>query len=348
MTELSVIIPYVNEWPQILFTIRSIAETLRGEGIDFEIIAVDNWCEEVEEQNRVADRGHDRMIDPDVKDSSYGLYKPGPPGVTLQLAKSHIYAMAKKHEWLKYIRYEDKLSHWNAKNVGVKASKGDFLWFMDSHVVLGKNASGMFKYYENEHKSLNGTMHLPWTYHILESQRQIYKLVTDPEKAIYHYSTLKYSTGGAGVFEVPAMTTCGMLMSREIFDRLGGWPTELGIYGGGENFVNFSCAVMGLKKWVWPYSTIYHHGDRRGYNWNYDDYHRNRTIAVFMHSGRDAAHRYIRHNFKGSSPRKLTIDFQETSLILEDHRKKIRDQTVISLDSWVAGWQESSPKFCKK
>jgi len=316
-----------------------VAEELSDEGIDFEIIAVDNWCPEVEGQNRIPDRGHDRMVDPDDKSLPYGLYKPGPPGVPLQEVKSHIYAMSRKHPWLKYVRYEDKLSHWNAKNAGVKESGGVFLWFMDAHVVLGHGAAEMFKYYRSNYSALSGTMHLPWTYHILESQRLIYKMVVDEDKALYHYSTLQYNIKDATEpFEVPAMTTCGMLMTREIYDRLGGWPEELGIYGGGENFVNYCSAILGIKKWVWPKASIYHHGDRRGYHWNYDDYHRNRTIAVFMHSGVDAAHRYIEHNVKGSR-RKITNALIKIIDGLILHREKIIDQATCSLSNWIGQWE---------
>jgi glycosyltransferase involved in cell wall biosynthesis len=337
MTELSVIIPYCNEWPQVCFTIRSIAEELHE--FDFEIIAVDNWCEEVEEQGRVPDRGHDRMVDPVHKHASYGVYSEHPPGVDLDFVKSHILAMSKKHEWLRYVRYEEKLSHWNAKNAGVAAAKGQFLWFMDSHVILGHGVSGMFKYYRDNWENLNGTMHLPWTYHILESRRLIYKTVLDHEKALYHYSTKTFN-GEAVPFKVPVMTTCGMLMARQIYDRLGGWPRELGIYGGGENFINYCCAVMGISKWIWPYGTIHHHGDRRGYNWNYDDYHRNRMIAVFMHSGIDFARRYIEHNVKGSK-RKLNQELMGLHGELDEQFCKIQKQKVIDLKEWWDKWKRN-------
>ena len=45
--ELSVIVPYVNEWPQVIFTLQAIAEDLLGR-VDFEVAAIDNFCPEVE------------------------------------------------------------------------------------------------------------------------------------------------------------------------------------------------------------------------------------------------------------------------------------------------------------
>ena len=57
--DLSIIIPFAGEYPQVLFTVQSIAESLHGK-IDFEIIVVDNYCKELETQwatarKRVAD-----------------------------------------------------------------------------------------------------------------------------------------------------------------------------------------------------------------------------------------------------------------------------------------------------
>jgi glycosyltransferase involved in cell wall biosynthesis len=338
--ELSVIIPFCNEWPMITFTIRSVAEALLGQDIEFEILAVDNWCEEVESQNRVPDRGHDHKIDPDDKSLDYGMYESDPPGVELKTVKSHIAAMANKHKWLRYIRYDDKLSHWQAKNVGVAKSTGQFLWFVDAHVVLGRGASGMFKYYRNNYEKLNGTIHLPWTYHILESQRLLYRMVVDEKKAIFHYSSKRYDKDFEDPFEVPVMTTCGMMMTRDIFNRLGGWPLELGIYGGGENFINYCSAVLGIKKWIWPFSTIHHLGDNRGYNWNYNNYHFNRAIAVYMHSGIDMAYKYIENNVVGGSRRKRIGALQLAADKLAKHRKMIERGEERYLYDWIAEWKQ--------
>ena len=45
---LSIIIPYCNEHPQVLFTVRSVLEEIRG--MDAEVIVIDNYCEEVGKQ----------------------------------------------------------------------------------------------------------------------------------------------------------------------------------------------------------------------------------------------------------------------------------------------------------
>ena len=255
MAELSVIIPYCNEFPQNLFTIQHIAQELNG--LDFEILAVNNFCNEAAAQGREQDSGFEA-----------------------------IEAAAKINPWLKSYHYKDKLSHWQAKNYGVKHASGRFLWFVDAHCIVSKDAGRlMFQHYKDNHPSLNGTIHLPLTYKILESRKLIYKLVTDLEKGIIDYRFTGWNEPSNYTVEVPCMSTCGMMMTREIYDELGGWPAELGIYGGGENFINFTLATLGYTKHVVPKGCLYHHGAKRGYNWNYNDYHRNRTIAAFIYGG---------------------------------------------------------------
>ena len=197
MPELSVIIPFVNEYPQIMFTIQSIAQELRDR-VDFEIIAVDNSCKEVEAQGRQLDG-----------------------------SGSAISGSIEVNPWLRYIIYNEKLSHWQAKNKAVEASSSPILWFCDAHCMIGRNALfNMFSYYRNHHQALNGTLHLPLTYKILESRRLIYKLVNNLEPAgevHYSFTPLRRTDGP---FRVPCMSTCGMMMTREIYDDLGGWPKE--------------------------------------------------------------------------------------------------------------------------
>jgi len=125
MAELSIIIPWCNEWPQVAFTIRNIAEELRDR-VDFEIIAIDNWSENTPGSVRPKDRSHPML-----------------------------WGTAKMHPWLKVLRYDEKLSHWNAKNLGVQNSTGKFLWFCDAHCIVGRDSLyDMFLLYRWSHRAL--------------------------------------------------------------------------------------------------------------------------------------------------------------------------------------------------
>lgn len=303
MSKLSVIVPFCNEHPQVLFTIQNIAQELRDRA-DFEIIAVNNYCDEVSKQNRIEDDAGDAI-------------KSSVPG----------------NKWLKYLTYTDKLSHWQSKNLAVKNSTGDILVFIDAHCIVARDALfKMFDYYSQHHEELNGTIHLPLTYKILESRKLIYKLQTDIDKGIVHYSFTGYRDSDVP-YEVPCMSSCGSMMTRKIYDQINGWPTELGIYGGGENYLNFVLAILGKKKWIMPGGALHHHGDKRGYNWNATDFIRNRTIASYMYGGHELARKYI-DNSKGD---KQILDniYNEVITKCQSHRNIIKAQQVINIEDWL-------------
>jgi len=324
MNKLSVIMPFVNEWPQIAFTIRSIYEQLNGR-IDFEIIAIDNFCLEVEEQGRKPDRGHNHL-------DQNGNRQQG-----------HIDAMSNKHKWLKVVKYYEKLSHWNSKNLGVRESTGDVLLFVDAHTIASDSILvGMYRYFVRHSDYFsngnNFTLHAPLAYHILENKPLIYKLVYEPEKGVVHYRFMNMPDNISTHNEVPCMSTCGMMMSREYYDFINGWPEGLGIYGGGENYLNFYSSILGTKKFIYPYGILYHHGDKRGYNWNWEDYHRNRMIATCMYGDNDMLLKYQ----QSIGCNQLTDRMMRQAVrSCEIHRmgNKAEDNKIKLIHDWVEEWE---------
>lgn len=305
--ELSVILPFCQEWPQLVFTVASIAEELRDR-VDFEIIAINNWCKELEAQLKAQGKGPDRGLD-------------------------HLDAVARGQPWLRSLKYEKKLSHWQCKNLGVENSSGKFLWFCDAHCIVSRDALvKMFEYYREHHEELNGTLHLPLTYAILEWRKLIYKLALDLPQGHVHYSFTRYRDAEKP-YKVPCMSTCGMMMTRELFDAVGGWPKELGIYGGGENFMNFTLAVLGKSINIMPGEPLRHHGDKRGYYWNNDDFVRNRCIANYMFGGRDLARKFV--DGRKGSPRVLNAIYMDVLDKCEVQREMIKAKQVISIEDWI-------------
>lgn len=311
--DLSVIIPFVNEWPLVVTTVASVSEELRGR-VNFEIIAVDNWCPEVEKQGRERDKGGD-----------------------------HLRSVARGQPWLTVLEYKDRLSHWQAKNLGVQRSSGKFLWFCDAHCIVSRDSLyNMFTYYKRKHRELNGTLHLPLTYQILEWRSLIYRLVAQPDNGYYHY---KFDQGGyvrgsaesnGDPFAVPCMSTCGMMISRELFDELGGWPTGLGIYGGGENFMNFTLATLGKSINIFPTPPLYHHGAGRGYSQAWGDLHLNRFIANYVYGGAETLDKY-KQVIKGN--KKVINKLVRTAIEKgREHRELIAPKQVIKIDQWAERW----------
>ncbi len=332
--ELSVIVPYVNEWPQIAFTLRSLAEEL--EGIDFEIIAVDNLHPVVELQQRIlADRGHARYVH---AKKNYGFYGDHPEGSLLE--GSAIKGFATLNPWLKYLRYDKKLSHWNAKRVGADIAEGEILCFIDAHCVPSRDSLKlMYIYYMQEAERLNGTIHMPLTYHILEPRKLIYKPVINLDVGELHYSFTTYRHAEEP-YEVAAMSTCGMMITKELYEYVGGWPKGLGIYGGGENFINYALAVTGKKKFIFPGGPLHHHGEKRGYNFSAYDTVANRLLALYLVCGQEMAWRMAKVSKYRPLEKILTQIFTDEDN--QKHRQLIKERTVIEIDEWVKLWMKNN------
>lgn len=290
----------------VVFTLRSIAEELWGR-VDFEIMAVNNYCEEMKKQGQEEDK-----------------------------AGGHIEGCSKGYEWLKALRYTKKLSHWQAKNLGVRESDGEFLMFIDAHCSVTRDSIfNQYNLYKEHWRELNGTLHLPLTYHILEYHKLIYKLKINWDAADVHYSFTPYRDEEAP-FRVPCMSTCGMMMHRSIYDELEGWPEIMGIYGGGENFINFTLAVLGKTVNIMPGPPLCHHGDKRSYYWNGDDYVRNRCAATYIFGGTDLARTFV-DNRKGS--RRVLYGILNSVLdSCSQRRAKVKENQKLTIQEWAAMW----------
>lgn len=357
--KLSIIIPFAGEYPQVLFTIRSIAESLIGRlRFDFEIIAVDNWCEEIEKQAlknmRLVLRSSD-LTNGLTPEAMLEITDRAWPKVTLKNKSGPaIEAVAGRHPWLKYVRYTDRLSHWQAKRRGIDAADGDIFMFIDAHCIPSANAiADMYCAYIGDH-DINpsdpdyedmlppeyykmGSMHLPLTYKIMEYRRLIYKMVVEGS---YHYYKFTGLPANNGIFEVPVMSTCGMMISRQIYDAIGGWPKGLGIYGGGENFMNYTLAVCGYKKFIFPNGLLTHHGERRDYHYLGDDQVFNRALAHYLFGGEELMRRYIEASVKNDNFRDVMA--QGVIASGKEQRQRIKSITKVDLQEWINGWQEGN------
>jgi len=311
---LSVIVPFVREWPQIAFTLRSIHEALNG--VDHEVLAVDNLQSEM-----VEDRGSKN-----VKGMEEAWKKKGDP-------------------WLHYLKYDEKLSHWQAKNYAMSKAKGDYFWFIDGHCICpgGSTMLRMYDYYIQHQNDLKGSLHLPLTYHILEPTQLMYKAVVEEKKLDYAYTFHTFSPKeykGLESILVPAMSTCGMLISKEVMEKIGGWPRELGIYGGGEHFLNYVMAVLGMNKWVFNSASLCHHGDKRGYNWNHYDYQRNRAIACYMYGDYKHLDGWVRNKAKLNGREKMSV-IRDIESSCNSHRDFISSNQVMEIEEWLDKWRDN-------
>ena len=316
MPEVSVIIPFCNEYPQIVFTIRAIAEEFIGR-VDFEILAVNNY--------------HSVLADEKIReDKSASACKTALEG----------------NPWLRVLDGPDVLSHWQAKNLAVSQARSELLLFVDAHVIPARDSLWtQFRYYQAHSNELQGSLHLPLTYQILEWRRLIYRHVVDLSIGKLYY-TFDDFRPAEQPYQIATMSSCGMLITRELYDLMGGWPAELGSYSGGEQFWNYGMALLGKKVWIWPHGTLYHHGERRGFPLYGLDIVRNQCIATYVVAGRAMAARFMQNVRIPMFPKPTIPTIEHRKLLLDDvvescrtHRELIKSRQTVSLEEWLAQWR---------
>lgn len=315
MAKLSIIIVAFNEWPQIIYTLRSVYEEFRDRA-DFEIIYVDNFPDKLDEWNKGK-----------VIDQSYEVMK---EAVQCQFLKN-----------FKMIEYRDHLSHWAAKTKAVESLKSDFFLFLDAHVVPGRDSLfNQYEYYKQHHEKLNGTLHIPITYKIIENHLLQYRMINELNKGWLGYTFTTYHHFNKP-YKVSCHSTCGCMMSRKVYDKFGGWPSMMEAWGGGENLLNFVLPVIGMNKWLIPGQPLYHDGAPRKYTYNWKGLLKNRLIAMYMIGGEKLANLYA-VNQKGDQKEISEI---VKSVILNTEvlaqRKLIESQQVIDIQSWANQWKDN-------
>jgi len=312
--DLSILVPFCNEFPQILFTLRSVVENICGR-LSFEIIVIDNYCPEVAAQGRLPDDGHDH------------LDKKGNP------VEGALKTAAKHRPWLRYMAYDTQLSHWQCKRLACAAAKADTFLFLDAHVVPGADA--IVRQFEAYQKLRDiGTLHLPLTYHILEDHKLIYKLVDERAVGNVGYTFTGYRDA-TEPYEVPVMSTCGLMLARQLYDQVGGWPAAMtGSYGGGEHFLNFTTAILGIKKFILPGTVLHHHGAKRGYSFAWGTYQRNRGIANYLFGGEEYLQRHLDHKYGNKTELKAAV-FADVVDACAAQRLWVKSRQVTTIDAWL-------------
>lgn len=275
---ISIVIPFCNEVPQVLFTAQSLYNQL--EGREFEILLVDNRSNSITTENCgkgiISDKNY--FLENDSAET-FDCYS---KDWTIKVKQRSFFDSKKifLDDKIKYLVYDEKLSHWNAKNFGVAHSKYPYLLFLDAHCELSTGAViKLLRFLKHTKNKKVGAVHCLINY-MLDSRSLEYGLV--PEKFCYRFKTAQQKNEP---YKVPIMSTCGMMMKKKVFDDIGGWSNELGIYGGGEAYIGFKLATCGYEHWIVPDAKCWHYAQDRGYSWNLWDWMRNNLIAAYTVGG---------------------------------------------------------------
>ena len=140
---------------------------------------------------------------------------------------------------------------------------------------------------------------------------------------------------------VPVMSTCGMMCPRSVIEEIGGWNTELGIYGGGEAYINWKHGTCGYNHYVHPRTRCWHYAEKRGYSWNYDDFMRNEFIAAYCVGGEEWLGKLVDQRKEKPQARVEVIDAIALDIMTKckSDRDFILSKQVMTYDEFVERWQ---------
>jgi len=182
---------------------------------------------------------------------------------------------------LKVLAYDEKPSCWQARNFGASQARGDYLLFCDSHVLLTPGSlRGALKY----HREFKGILHFGINYWLDHPERTLFQYKWQPQKFWGAWTRIKPEPPD---YRILMSGLAGTMIDRSIFQELGGFHPALGIYGGGEPYLDLKTQMHGYQVRCHPDYQLYHLAERRGYCWNNDDLWRNFMIASYALGGNE-------------------------------------------------------------
>ena len=340
--DLSIVIPYCNEMPQVAFTVQGLIEELDG-FCKYEIILVDNMS-----HNNVTVKAGEREYPAFSRNYFYNS-ETGAIMSTLFFRKGVI----------KWFKYDVKQGHWNAKNFGIQNSTGKYLFFLDSHCIMKRDSLRKMLTWL---KSVDGKEvpcpipgQKPWRVgavhayinYMLDSRSLEYK----PQRKTFGYQFCThqmepYESAGKRLLRFPSapyqvcvMSTCGMMCPRSVIDELGAWNTEFGIYGGGESYINWKQSTCGFGHWIHPAAWCWHFADKRGYSWNHSDYVRNSFIAAYTVGGDKFIQDQVDERKRKDNPSAIDALADDVRTKCKADHDFIHSRQVIPFEDYMSYWE---------
>lgn len=180
---------------------------------------------------------------------------------------------------LQIVVYDEKPSCWQARNAGAAQASGEYLLCLDSHVMAKPGAFvGALAY----HRSFMGILHFGVNYWLEHPARTLYQYKWRPDKFWGDWSRRKPEPPDHRVL----MSSFGAAMvDRAAFEDTGRFHPALGIYGGGEPYIDLKLQMFGYEARCNPAFQVHHLTEKRGYSWNSADLHRNFMIAAWAIGG---------------------------------------------------------------
>ncbi len=232
-----------------------------------------------------------------------------------------------KLPWFNLVEYNNTQSGWQARNLGASLAKGKYILFADAHIYP---KDGAFQGLVESHEGWKGIAHCPLCY-FYDPTRPNYGYVWQPYKFWGRWTRLvpRSETG-----DVPLSGASTLLIDRDVFEEVHGFHPALGIYGGGETYLDLKVQMFGYKVRMAVDHHIYHLTETRGYRWNNENFRFNKMLAAFTIGGEKYLEPVFDHFMKVDEKRP---QYQE-------HTIKNRGQAIV-LGASDREWTEANAEF---
>jgi len=234
----------------------------------------------------------------------------------------------------------DQPSCWQSRNAGWKQARGEYLCFLDSHVMFTDNSLWEAVEY---HRGWQGILAFGLNYWLDKPGRTLFQYDWKPER-FWGTWTRKQPAPPDHRILMSGMNT---LVDREVIEAIGGWNPHLGIYGGGEPYYYLKAQMYGFEARCNPAFQVHHLAEKRGYSWNNDDLWRNFMIAAYALGG----DKFLQPLYSTYQDRCNQVERYLARLVelraeavglAEADRQRTLAEASFTLEEVVARWQEAT------
>jgi len=326
--DLSVIIPIINEWPHIFYTVHSIMSDLADENIDYEIIIVDNGSESEEKEKL---------------------------------------APLCEHYPIKLISYSPQSDLLSLRE-GIRKSKGKTISFVGGHTLFSKNffSKSLNILEKGEAEGVHCPVSYGWSWPLDINHTKVYQYYLEPynndEKFGVGYSFLKLDEQP---YKVASQATVGFTFLKDSWFEIGEVNEGL-IYvgGGGETYIDLKMWMFGFTLLLEPDITAIHFNSPRNYPPTPNYYaHRNSFITYHTLGGEEYAQRVLETHILRSlknpgyaseqfgsitdDPSGIKKCFEDAARLAETERRFIEANAEIKFDE-LWDWFDKNNVYWRK
>jgi len=313
MVDVSVVIPYIHEFPAIYQTVFAIQNEFIDENFTYEIVAVENG---------ERDPHTEKFL--------------------------HVFRILQSQGKFKYT-FEPRQCAGTTRNTGAKTAQGKYLVYTDAHVVWGKNTFPLLVETLEKHDA--GIVHgsTSWSHHDVIHMGCHYKLFGTISLLTHGHGTYQRCRGRTKPYRIANGTGAYIIFKREEFLKLHGYHEACRYYPHPEAYTDLKYWMFEREVWLNPRAFHYHSLYPRNYGkgaqdyCGYDHHVENVMICLYTLGGEEWLNKvYDAHIKKGDKPERLDVLMEQAKKKAEEERRFILDNAHRTLTETINWMKENN------